>query len=263
MDNLAQETTLIVLFSVIMLVVGGGVLFLVYLYQKKQTQFLYDKQQLELSFRQEILKTQLETQEQTFLQIGEELHDNNGQLLSSAHMLINITERSMDLVPDTLKTANLTLAKAIQDLRMLTKSLNREWLHQFNVIENLKAEIERINATRTVNVSFESSMPDLPLEPEARVMLFRIIQEALHNSMKHSEAKNIAVSLKNDPEIEVRISDDGKGFRMDTGDIKGIGLLNMNHRTSLLGGTISWTSFPSRGTTVIIRIPVQNQDHEN
>ena len=110
---------------------------------------------MENAFQQELLQTQLETQESTFYQISQELHDNIGQLLSSTKLLIGITkmciaQNDFTNVPDTISTAEQTLSKAIQDLRSLSKSLNKEWLHQFNLVENLEEEIKRINAARNI-----------------------------------------------------------------------------------------------------------------
>lgn len=248
------------------LIIGGAAIFSIlvffiivfmFLYQKRLHRHYFEKQQLAHSFQQELLKTQLETKEQTFHQIGEELHDNIGQLLSSTRMLIGIAERSLEEVPDALRTADQTLGKAIQDLRMLSKSLNKEWLHQFNVIENLQAEVERINAAQMIQVELITSVKSLPMDPESRVMLFRIIQEALHNSMKHSAAQHVTVNITKEQEILVVIKDDGKGFEVNDSGKQGVGLLNMNHRTSLLGGKISWNSVPGNGTEVKISIPIQ------
>ena len=148
-----------------LLILGGAAIFsilvcfiiiFIFLYQNRHHRYLREKLELENRFKQEILRTQLETQEDTFHQVGEELHDNIGQLLSSTRMLIGISERSMESVPDTLHTANETLGKAIQDLRMLSKSLNKEWLHQFNLLDNLRAEVERVNISRRVLVLLDS-----------------------------------------------------------------------------------------------------------
>src|ERR1044072_6711972 len=120
-------------------------------------------------FKEELLLAQLETQEYSFNQISQELHDNIGQLLSSTKLLLNIATMKMENVPDTIKTAEQTVGKAIQDLRSLSKSLDKEWLHQFNFIENLEAEKNRINAARTIEVQLISQYEKLPLEPEAQV----------------------------------------------------------------------------------------------
>src|SRR4051794_15747695 len=176
---------------------------------KRHNAYLQEKVFLEIQFRQEIFKTQLETHEATLYQISEEIHDNIGQLLSSTKMLLGITEMNLDKTPDTLKTAEATLSKAIQDLRALCKSLNKEWLHRFNIVDNLKAEIERINAARTIHAAYATSTTFLPMQAEAQVMLFRIVQEALQNCIKHAKAQNIAVqTLFTDGHIVATVEDD-------------------------------------------------------
>ena len=118
---------------------------------------------MENQFRQELLKSQLETQEYSFNQISQELHDNIGQLLSSTKLLLGIAAMELKEVPDPLKTAEQTVGKAIQDLRALSKSLSKEWLHQFNLVQNLEAEKERINAARNIEVELISQYDKLPL----------------------------------------------------------------------------------------------------
>lgn len=247
-------------------IIGGAAIFsiliffiimFIFLYQRRRHKHLRERQELQNSFQREILKTQLETQETTFHQISEELHDNIGQLLSSTVMLLGITQRSLKEVPDTLRTAEQTLAKAIQDLRMLSKSLNKEWLHQFNVLENLVAEAERINTANTILITIASNAKSLPLSAESQVMLFRIIQEAIHNSVKHSAAKQVVIHISVEELIRVTITDNGKGFHFQESHPNGVGIMNMKHRTMLLGGTINWKSQQESGTEVSIQIPIQ------
>lgn len=254
------------------LIMGGAAVFsvlvffiimFIVLYQRRYYKFLREKQHLHNSFQSEILKTQLETQEATFYQIGEEIHDNIGQLLSSTKMLLGITERNFPTVPDPFKTAQETLSKAIIELRALSKSLNKEWLHQFNLIQNLETEIDRINTAHVIQIQLYTSVRLLPLAPEAQVMLFRIIQEALHNSLKHANAKTIRITIDLGDLILVSVSDDGSGFQMVEGQHHGVGIINMKHRTSLLGGTIEWKVKAEGGTEVRIFLPVQNKKHEN
>ena len=114
-------------------------------------------------FTNQLMKAQLETQEYAFTQLGQELHDNIGQLLSTTKMLLGITERNLSEVPDTLKTAEETLGKAIQDIRALSKSLNQEWLQQFNLLENLNNELERINTVGEVQTEMNTPLTELPL----------------------------------------------------------------------------------------------------
>jgi len=248
------------------LIIGGAAIFsvlvcfiiiFILLYQKRHYRFLREKQQLRDSFQQEILKTQLETQEETFYQIGEEIHDNIGQLLSSTKMLLGTAERSLIYVPDPLKTAQETLAKAIGELRALSRSLNREWLHQFNLIENLENEVARANSAHIVQIQLHSSVKSLPLAPEAQVMLFRIIQEAMNNCIKHANATHVGINIELSELISVTIIDDGTGFQVGKHGQRGVGILNMQHRTSLLKGSIAWKTGESGGTEITITLPIQ------
>ena len=249
-----------------LLIIGGAAIFsvlvffiimFIVLYQRRYYKFLREKQNLQNSFQSEILKTQLETQEETFYQIGEEIHDNIGQLLSSTKMLLGITERSLPSIPDPFKTAQETLGKAIIELRALSKSLNKEWLHQFNLIQNLETEIERINSAHMMQVQLYTTVKILPLAPESQVMLLRIIQEAMHNGLKHANAKNMRITIDLNSLILVSVADDGSGFQPGDNEYQGVGIINMKHRTILLGGNIEWKARQERGTEVRIFLPIQ------
>jgi signal transduction histidine kinase len=254
------------------LIIGGAAIFsvlvffiilFIVLYQRRYYRFLREKETLHSNFQSEILKTQLETQEETFYQIGEEIHDNIGQLLSSTKLLLGITERSLPSIPAPLKTAQDTLGKAIIEIRALSKSLNKEWLHQFNLIQNLETEIERINTANVVKIQLYTTVKVLPLSPEAQIMLFRIIQEAMHNGIKHSNAKVLSINIDISDSIFISIIDDGSGFQINKNSHQGVGIINMKHRTTLLGGNISWKPRQEGGTEVQIYLPTQNIKYEN
>lgn len=257
-DKYNEVISVLITGTLLFVILTGIILFVLLFYQKKRFQHRGQLAELQSTIQQELLKTQLETQENTFRQIGEELHDNVGQLLSSTRILLVITQRSIAEAPDSLQTAIETLATAIQDLRSLSKALNKEWLERFNLIDNLRHEVQRINLSGAVNVTVDAAEDHISLHPEAQVMLFRIIQEALHNGIKHSEARSIDITLANQaPGVLIRIKDNGKGFDTDTTQSGGVGLINMIHRTKLLNGTIGWESAPSAGTLVTICIPAQ------
>ena len=254
----ANFISIIVLVAASMIIILAGFLIVFFvLSRNKQNKLFTEKNALQSQFQQQLLQSQLETQEYSFNQISQELHDNIGQLLSSTKLLLSITAMDMSKVPDTFKTAEETVAKAIQDLRSLSKSLNKEWLNQFNLIENLEAEKQRINAARNIEVELITQYEKLPLEPEAQVMLFRVVQEALQNSIKHASPKHIFIQIKNtDDHFELTIQDDGRGFNIESAKKESIGLRNMEHRTQLLGGTIEWKAGHEKGTFIIIKIPV-------
>lgn len=260
-DKHGEIVIVIIAGIIIFLVFAGIIIFVLFFYQRKRFQHKEELLHMQQQYNEALLQSQLETHEATLHQISEEIHDNIGQLLSSTKMLLGITEMNLNNTPDTLLTAEATLGKAIQDLRALSKSLNKEWLHQFNIVDNLKAEVERINAARTIHAQYITSTSFLPMQAEAQVMLFRIVQEALQNSIKHAHAQSIAIqTLYNNEHITVTIEDDGTGIRQNNQPLTGVGILNMQHRTKLLGGTIAWNRLPEKGTQVIIILPVQQKD---
>lgn len=263
-DNYKEVLIVLIAGMTVFIILTGVVVFILLFYQKKRFQHKEQLVVLQSSIQQELLKTQLETQEYTFQQIAEELHDNVGQLLSSTKILLAITERSLTEVPDTLTTASETVGKAIQDIRSLSKTLNKEWLEKFNIIDNLRSETDRINTARIILTTLHCTARSLPLKPESQIMLFRIIQEALQNCIRHAGASVIDIHIQEIAErIEVKIQDNGKGLPNEVNKPEGIGLLTMKHRTQLMDGTIHWESDTNKGTLVLIHIPIQKLTHEN
>lgn len=211
---------------------------------------------MQKEFENQLMQAKVEVQEQTFGELGRELHDNVGQLLSSAKLLLGMTQRKLTNPPETLITAQDTLGQALQSLRSLSKSLNTEWLSQFNLIENLHAEAERINAARQLQLHVNSDAYELAMQTDQQLMLFRIVQEAVNNSMKHAQAQNIHISIsaaKN--KLKINVADDGQGFDMHARP-NGVGMMNMRHRVKLLNGRVEWQSAIGSGTNIEITLPL-------
>lgn len=257
MDILSQEITIILVGTAFFLLVAGGIIFLLLIYQRRQLHFILEKQELSNQFQKELLTTRLEAQEETLNQLSRELHDNVGQLLSSAKLLIGVTRRALPQPVEELQLAEDTVSQAITELRAMSKSLNKDWLEQFNFVENLTAEAKRINATKEFAMTIDHpEMIHLP--PERQLVLFRIVQEAFQNSLKHGRAKQIKISVHQiDLSLNVMIEDNGSGF--DSKDVtqQGIGMINIKNRAQMLGGKVQWLSNAS-GTSVAIQIPIQN-----
>lgn len=209
-------------------------------------------------YRQEVLRAEMEAREETVLHIGQGLNDNVGQLLTSARFLLGVTGRSLPEVPETLAAADETLAGAIRDLRSLSHTLSRDWLQEFDLIENLRSEIGRINSLGRVHAALDVAEPGLPLKRNQQVLLFRIIQEGLQNVLRHAEASVVIVyiSLHSD-QLRVAIADNGKGADRGYDSISGQGVSSMERRAALLGGTIRWDVSATHGVSVRIVVPLK------
>lgn len=212
---------------------------------------------MQKNFETTLLQSQIEVQETTFSMLAKELHDNVGQLLSSSKMLLAISQKKLGHIPETLSIAEETIAKAIIELRGLSKSMDKEWLAQFELIENLSTEIRRINSGKMYSIIF-THKGKIPLPPEKQIIIFRIIQEGLQNIIKHAEAKNIHLEIENEADqLKINIIDDGIGFTQIEGH--GLGIRNMLQRTKLLGGLLEFLPVDI-GSSLSIQIPLNNTE---
>lgn len=209
---------------------------------------------MQAKFEQTLLQSQIEVQENTYRQIAKELHDNIGQLLSTTKMLIGITEIRLGRAPDTLNTANATLSKAIEELRSLSRTLDKDWLEQFDFLSNLREEIERINAGKTIEATIICTVT-IELNAEEQIILFRVVQEAIQNAIRHAKPSKIMISIYADKNLVVEIKNDGNPLPTN---FHGMGTTNMRNRTHLLEGIINWKA-QTEETTVTLRLPLKNQ----
>lgn len=245
----------IVTVTIILLIVAIFILLYVGLYNQKKKQHIEEKLVMAKEFEMHLLQAQIEVQEVTYTTLSKELHDNIGQLLSTAKMLLNLTERNIVSPPDTLFTANVTIGQAISELRTLTKSLDKDWLAQFDFRQNLLTEVSRINASKSICINYDDN-GTLQLAPEQQLILFRIVQEAIQNAIKHADPDTIDITTYEiEKSLKIIIRNNGKSF----GDFsQGSGVINMRQRTTLLGGSIDWISSPCNVTEVKISLPLNS-----
>lgn len=253
--KLSEKVSIILGASVLLLFISLFIVMMIMAYLKRNLKHFKEKENMEADFSNQLLQSQLETREETLNHLSNEIHDNIGQLLNSTKLLIGLSQRSLKDPHDTLVLADETLAKAIQELRSLSKSLNKEWLQQFNYIENLETEIARINSTKSLHIELFRPTT-ISLTKDTQIILFRITQEILQNAIKHAFAKIIDIKIKEENHLlTVFISDNGTGFDESTTS-KSVGILNIKHRTRLLGGTVQWKSSINIGTHVTIQLPL-------
>lgn len=252
--DISKEVTLIVIGCAFFLLVAIGIIILILVYQKKQLRFIFEKKALESQYKEEILKSRVEAQEETLNNVSKEIHDNIGQLVNTAKILIGTAERKMPDVGDTLQQADQALSKTIHELRALSRSLNTQWLEQFNFFENLQDETHRINASGTLTMTVDHSV-ELTLSKERQLILFRMVQEAFQNSVKHGAATRIHIKTEQqETKLVVTVEDNGRGFDVNDTSKYGFGIFSLKHRVSLIGGGVHWHS-DEKGTRVIIEIP--------
>jgi signal transduction histidine kinase len=234
------------------------IVFQTIIHRNKKNRLVLEKKLLQEHFDAQMMEYKIEIQEASLESLGTELHDNVGQLLSTAKMFVGITERQLDHPPLSLISANEVLDRAIKELRDLSKSLNKEWLQQFDLYKNLLTDIERINRAGELRISLSRQSHVLPAVSEHQFILYRLLQEGIQNVIKHAGATILFIDIRYDEDsIAVILQDNGKGFNVT--DIQtGLGIKNMKQRVKMAKGQISWLSLPE-GTRVYIKFPIQKQ----
>ncbi len=136
-------------------------------------------------------------------------------------------------------------------------------LDDLGLVDSVNDLIEDIHATRQLHVEFYTDGPiDEAVSGKLKLMLFRIVQEQVSNTLKHSGAKSLVIELtleESENMIELNISDNGVGFDIEKiKSKKGLGLHNMTSRAELFGGKLIIQSAPGQGCKLNARIPLQN-----
>jgi len=250
----------IVVASMVFLIIGFFVVILVVYMNQRKKKLLDEKQTMELNFQRALVQSQQEIQEQAFNHISQEIHDNVGQVLSLAKVQINIMNESDNLNKEVLNEVKENVSKAMTDLRDIAKSLNTDRIRSMTIQSSVRIEAERISKTGFCIVEMHISGEEKDISNQKKLILFRIIQESLQNCIKHANASSIKISFNYLPgQLCVSITDNGKGFEASAMQEKGsgLGLMNIQSRTSLAGGTSNIESKLNGGTTIKINMPYE------
>lgn len=228
-------------------------------FQKRKNKMLLEKIKQEKEFEDTVAKTSEEIQEQTLRYLGQELHDNIGQLLSLASMQMGMlgVKIADDIKEPFVETQNI-IKDSLGEVRALSKSLNTDVIRNRGFKKSIDAEISRLNRMKLIVVDFAVMGEAKPFQNHKDgIILFRILQEFISNTVKHSKADTLKILLDYRQEglLIVKASDDGCGFAID--DVKNSsGLLNMKSRAELTESTFSLTSRPNGGTQLEIHYPI-------
>ena len=249
-----KEIVSVIVFSSIFLIAVLCFLWSTMILQRRRAnKYIQDKVQMESLYAQELLKSQLEIQEQTFRSISQEIHDNIGQILSLAKL--NLAVLNQETGSPMLVSTRELVTKAITDLRDLSKGLSPERVAEVDLDDSIRQELQILEKTNLYATSFKITGSVYPLEKEQKIILFRIFQEVVNNIVKHAGANAVNVNLDYHSSFFVlMITDNGSGFDPDV-VMDGIGLRNIRNRSELLGATLKIDS-GSQGTLIYIRLPV-------
>ncbi len=261
MGGETEITIFIVIANVILLVFISGIIIFIAQYRKRRILHETEKEIISKTYQEELLSKQVEIQTQTMRDIGREIHDNVGQKLTLASIYSNQLSHENPTQNQKIEQISKLLNESLQDLRQLSKSLVQPQLAHSDLIALLEEEAKQINQTG-VKLKIQTDLKSIDLDFERKNAVFRLLQEFIQNSLKHSKCKNITIIISENEgfasseaflQTMISIEDDGIGFDQN---IKkdGIGLSNMKRRANEIGADFELKSGIGKGTKLNLMI---------
>ena len=217
----------------------------------------------------------IKAQEDERQRVARDIHDGPAQLMSNVVLKAEICERMIDIDLDKAREELQNLKKivrdSLQDVRKIIYNLRPMSLDDLGLIPTLQRYIMTFQEDTGISVSFKTRGSCDDVKSIISLTVFRIVQEALNNVIKHAKAKNVSINLEfAEKSLKLYIYDDGSGFDVEklkvrTDDMSsGFGLISMNERVELLGGDFNISSEPGKGTRLNISIPfIQEEGDTN
>jgi signal transduction histidine kinase len=204
------------------------------------------------------IQAEIDTLENERRRIASDLHDELGPLLSAVKLQINNIETATADDQQLVDKSSGHIDSIIQKLREISNNLMPNTLLRKglkNAIEELADTYKKLSV---LEIRFNCEQ-EVRLDQNKEINIYRIVQEVLHNTIKHSGATLLLISLrKEENRILLATSDNGKGFDYfsKSRELKGLGLRNLQSRTEVMGGELICNSQPGKGVTYIFDLPV-------
>jgi len=241
--------------AALFVLVIGFIIYFVVLYRNRQLKNKQEQAELHTAFHQELLKAQIEMQDQTLNYISGEIHDNITQVLSFVKLSLAMPMSGAEKQSKINESREL-IGQAINDLRDLSKSLSYEHISSLGLLKTIKIEVERVNKSGLIDVVFSIDGEHYSLSSQPELVLFRIFQEALNNVLKYSAAKQLNIRLQYHVELfTLTLEDNGVGFSSELlKSNSGSGIKNIINRAALIGGTATIASSPGKGCRIEVAL---------
>ena len=194
--------------------------------------------------------------------LARDLHDSVTQSIYSLTLLSEAGQRmissgDLDQAEDNQSRLGEIAQQALQEMRLLVYELRPQMLQKEGLIGALEHRLEAVERRAGINARLHTEL-EIELPNEIEEEIFHLSMEALNNSLKHSGASEVEVSIvSQDNELALSIKDNGRGFDPDlVKDQGGLGITSMNERAERLGGFVSIRSKPDQGTELSVKIPL-------
>ena len=216
------------------------------------------QQRRTLSLNQEKILAEIATLENERRRIASDLHDEIGPLLSAVKLQINSVESEDSDDKMLINKSSTQIDEIISKMREISNNLMPNTLVRKGLVSALDEFISTLNKTNQLKINF-SADSDIKLNKEKEVNIYRMVQEIIHNTIKHARATELNIRLQTkDNDLILITEDNGIGFNFDSRlkENTGLGLRNLSSRTEVMGGTYHFYSQSGKGTKYVFELPL-------
>ena len=200
----------------------------------------------------------IEAQELERKRLARELHDETGQALTSILLGLKPVEEAVEGdARAVVASLRELVVSTLQDVRRLAVELRPSALDDFGLEAALERLVDGLREESGLEIDFEARLGERRLPSEIETALYRIVQEALTNVVKHAAATRVGVVLTHSGGVAAAVvEDDGRGYDLRSVRADGLGVVGMRERVALVGGTLKVESSEGGGTTIVAQVPV-------
>ncbi len=223
----------------------------------------------EAKVKQEFGLKVIQGQEEERKRISREIHDGPAQMLANILLRSDIVdrafrERSTAEALEEIKSIRKMIRTSLYEVRRIIYDLRPMALDDLGLIPTIKKYVHTVSEYYSMDIEFSFFGTDRRLPQAYEVALFRLMQEAIQNAVKHADASFIQVKLEAARDsLTMIIRDNGKGFNPEQKHEQSFGLIGMKERIELLEGDLSIDSVKGKGTRVLINVPLQTSRADN
>lgn len=260
----------LIMITPVMLILAVGIIVFVVLYQRRMLQHQEQLQQLQSVKQQQLLEATLHAQEEERRRVARDLHDEVGAMLAlirlNLHQMVSNTECEDENLLTNAQHMKQQLDEVLNSVRRISHDLMPVVLEKLGLVQAIDALRRTLATSGSIELIVRYNDKSKRLKPQHELLLYRMVQELLNNTIKHAQATQVSIELKFTPsETKLLYNDNGVGFdlaslQQDKALRGGLGIMSLQSRAALLNGSISITSAPGTGTTASVSIPTTSPE---
>ncbi len=243
----AQVALTVVIATLVLLVLVGAVVMLVVVSANRRHRHRAELAELHLQRDRELRQAEREATGQALSEVGRELHDNVGQLLTVTQLGLRDHVDPKVLEHPRVAVALEALDQSVEEIRRLGRSLDQDRWQDRTLLTAVEAEATRLERLGMAKVLMQVVHGPVDPDRDTKTMLFRVFQEVVSNALRHSGAGTLTIVVDG-PAFTLAVSDNGRGFDPEARST-GNGLRNVQHRCGLIGYLAQLNTSPGKGTT--------------